>query len=419
MNVHHSSVEQIERQLVSLIEEKSIDLSLGGELLVERLSVPYKSDQSTDIKLTYYLHQTPQSVIDCHLYITTQDEGLNLEVELSIKKFITPTLSLSSAHIAGLIHHLKRSMSLIRHGTAEDTPLSWEFNRTQRRIRLLNPLALNRPGGAEVLQQITQVLSDIHQLSLEILREEAEYSQVMEQWRHARRAYLVWAELAHLNLEQLQTALAVLYRLKDWTSCVKLLREGSERFSDSVGAKLAHACCVLYRDVILDPVKALELSERASALDPSEPLYQQTTTQLRALNQTPVVIASAEQSNGLESSVGFTPNDSDDSDEVQELFDDLPFDEQLTPSEATSDSGSETHSEEASRAVEDEPTTPLDETSNETSNETSIVVDSTPSAKSRLGQQRSRLSGRSDKGSKKSRRPRKQKMKRNKKRGKR
>jgi hypothetical protein len=389
MNVQRSSVEQIEQQLVSLIEESSVDLSVGGELLVERLSIPHKSDQTAETKLTYYLHKTPKSVVDCHLYVTSQEEGLSLEVELSLKKFITPTLSLTSAHVAGLIHHLKRWMSSIYLIDSEGVPISWEFNRTQRRIRLLSPLILQGARGAQFLNQITQLLLDSHELSAGIVQEEAEYCQVMEHWRHARRAYLTWSELAPLDLEQLQTALTVLHRLKDWTSCVRLLAEGSERFNHTISAKLAHACSVLYRDVILDSTKALEMSERALALDPDQPLYQKSVEELRisdhqieASESQPIQISAQEMRGDFET---------EDSDEVQELFDDLPFDEQIE------DEGNEEENNQAEMTSSPQATT---------------------TKPSRTSQRLNTLS-RHDKNTKKSRRSRKQKVKRNKKRGKR
>ena len=396
MNVHRSSVEQIEQQLVSLIEENSLDLSSEGEILVERLSVPYKSGQEASTKLTYYLHKAPKSVVDCHLYIASQDGNLSLEVELSIKKFITPTLSLSSAHVAGLIHHFKRSMSLIHLIDSEGEPISWEFNRTQRRIRLLSPFILQGAMGAQFLKQITQLLLDSHQLSMGILQEEAEYNQVMEYWHHARRAYLTWSELVFFNLEQLQTALSVLYRLKDWTSCTRLLAEGSERFEPDTGAKLAHACGILYRDVLLDYNKALEQSERALMLAPHYPMYQTTVEELRAHKHQMSTLPSKSSNESLfEIREDLEPEDSD---EVQELFDDLPFDEHLHQPEHE-----EENVEEASSTTRD---------SDKRSHAKSMA---------NLGRTDARSSTqlRHDKNNKKSKRSRKQKVKRNKKRGKR
>lgn len=361
MTTQYSSVEHIEQLLVSSLEAASIDLSRSGEILIERLSTPESVEPLRDARLTYHLCKAPSGVVDCHVHVTTYESQLSLDLELCLKKYLTPTLSLSSAHVASLLYHIKRSLSALSIAVPGGGTLSWEFDRTQRRVRLVEPLHFesdDTTSGVALLEQMTQLLVDCHQLSLGITQEEAEYCHAMEQWRHARRAYLTWVELEPLSVDQIQSALSVLYQLKDWVSCVRILDEVSSREEGEVGAKFAHAASVLCRDVIIDYPRALVLCQRALEMHEA-PLYQQSLSTISQLIEEQHLDAEpdmgedegGDQSTSLDQDSPQHQTSTEDLDSLG-FFDDLPFDEQSSEDEGAEQSSTPETTSDIERAPE-------------------------------------------------------------------
>lgn len=273
MTEHQRSIEDIEQTLIALLSATSTDLSAQGSLEIERLITPQVNQDSS---LVYHV-KPPMSPTSARLSFDLNTDGdLIVDVEISIKKFITPTISLSSAHIASLITSIKRQLGRGHQLTSEDLDISWEFDRIQRRIRSITPSRLTVRSGVRVLTLVTELLTECYELSLSIIQEEAEYSRVVEQWKYARRSYLTWDQIGELTFNQLQSALSVLYQLRDWAGCAQLLESNRERFDDAVNAQLAHAAAVLYRDMLKRPESALRLSEASSKLAPENTLYRET-----------------------------------------------------------------------------------------------------------------------------------------------
>ena len=144
MDNHNSQRQALESDLLRLITANKLDLSLGGRVVVEKMNSSQVDDEA---RLSYFIcsqHQIQKADVEHNSSVSVTDKGeseesehdsdlshrfidrgvisgqlhfaiiegeLQIDAELSIKKFITPKLSLSSAHVAVLIHQVKNSLS--------------------------------------------------------------------------------------------------------------------------------------------------------------------------------------------------------------------------------------------------------------------------------------------------------------------
>jgi hypothetical protein len=277
MDTNHHRLHILESQLISVIEAKEVDLTLGGSIAVERMSVPKSSDEAV---LSYYIHPKIEGVIGGNVNITPSDDGVYVQAELSLRKFLKPQLSLSSAHVAVLLHHTKSLIQRVRVKTNEGEAISWKLDRVQRRIKVDQPVSLTLQSFVGLMRQISRIIEKVARLSLEVIQEEAEYYRAIGRWEYARRAYLTWHTVSLLDFEHLQNFLSVMQQVKDWRGCLNVLEESIGRYDEQTNAKLAYAASVLCRDVILDTNKAIQLIELAITLDPNNIHYDQLKSAL-------------------------------------------------------------------------------------------------------------------------------------------
>ena len=271
MDSHNHLVNELEERLFLIVETKSVDLTCDGQVILERMSSPLSEEKK---ELNYYLRTPSEGVIFGQVKLIAFDEMVNVEAELSIKKFIKPQLSLSSAHVAVLIHSLKSLIRRVKLQSTDGEPLSWKLDRVQRRVKLEKQVSLSLESSIWLLRQLARILTKVSGLSLEVIQEEAEYYKAIERWPYARRAYLSWHSLSTLSFDHLQDFLMILQYLKDWRACLNLLEESIERYDQHLGAKLAFAASILCKDVLLDHGHSIVLMQRALELDPENGQYE-------------------------------------------------------------------------------------------------------------------------------------------------
>ena len=269
MNTTPQICDQLERDLVSLLNERSLDLTFGGTVSVERVPSPRKDEVP---RLSYYLQSGPESITGCQMTIQVTASELEVELEITIKKFLKPTLSISSAHVAVLLHLLKKRVGSLALPNNKEIS-SWEINRAQRRAKLINKPILKLTDIPGLLLAVAEIVFDLGKLSEEILREEVEYACAIERWEYAKRSLLILHTVSPLSALQLNRLLSILHSLRDWQGCVSILTESAHRFGGIEGSRYAHAASILYKDVLLNRDRALSLNELAIELDPENELY--------------------------------------------------------------------------------------------------------------------------------------------------
>ncbi len=288
MDSHNHLVNELEDRLLSIVEAKAIDLTCEGRVALEKMSSPLSEENK---ELNYFIHTHTEGVIVAQVKLIEIEDSVDtkglvkVDAELSIKKFIKPQLSLSSAHVAVLIHSLKSLIQRVKLQSTHGETLSWKLDRVQRRVKLEYPQDLSLESSIWLIRQLARIINKVSQLSIEVIQEEAEYYRAIERWPYARRAYLSWHCLDTLSFEQLQNFLVILQHLKDWRACLNLLEESIGRYDQKLGAKLAFAASMLCKDVILDQSHALVLMQKASELDPETDQYQQHLSQLIAKDE--------------------------------------------------------------------------------------------------------------------------------------
>lgn len=270
MDSHNHLINDLEARLLSIVETKSVDLTCDGEVILERMSSPLSEERK---ELNYYLHTHSEGVIVGQVKLIDSDHLVKVEAELNIKKFIKPQLSLSSAHVAVLIHSLKSLIQRVKLQSTDGETLSWKLDRVQRKVKLEKQVDLSLESSIWLIRQLARIITKVSQLSLEVIQEEAEYYKAIERWPYARRAYLSWHSLSTLSFNNLQEFLMILQNLKDWRACLNLLEESIDRYDEQIGAKLAFAASVLCKDVLLESAHAVELAEKALVLDAENDQY--------------------------------------------------------------------------------------------------------------------------------------------------
>lgn len=288
MDSHNHLVNELEDRLLSIVEAKAIDLTCEGRVALEKMSSPLSEENK---ELNYFIHTHTEGVIVAQVKLIEIEDSVDtkglvkVDAELSIKKFIKPQLSLSSAHVAVLIHSLKSLIQRVKLQSTHGETLSWKLDRVQRRVKLEYPQDLSLESSIWLIRQLARIINKVSQLSIEVIQEEAEYYRAIERWPYARRAYLSWHCLDTLSFEQLQNFLVILQHLKDWRACLNLLEESIDRYDQKLGAKLAFAASMLCKDVILDQSHALVLMQKANELDPENEEYQKHLSQLIAKDE--------------------------------------------------------------------------------------------------------------------------------------
>ena len=276
METSTPQIQHFEDLLITFLETKQLDLTHNGLVTVEKMTVPKDHDKEY---LSYYFHMTKEGPISGQLTITQEADSISCTLEVNIKKFLRPQLGMSSAHIAVLIHYVKKQVRKLVVPPHIEL-LTWQLDRVQRKFKCQITGVNHLNYFLKLLYQLSQLITRGNQLSIEIIIEEAEYYRSIERWEHAKRAYATWHIISQLELNEFQDFLAILHRLKDWKGCIQLLEDGISAFDQLTGAKFAYAACVLSRDVILDLNKAIMYSEQALSLDNDNPLYLETQAAL-------------------------------------------------------------------------------------------------------------------------------------------
>ena len=320
----------LEQRLAAIFSDQEADLTLQGTVGVERLP---SSSKRTPSPLSYFIQKAEEGSVSAQITVYFEADKQEVDLELSIKKFLRPTLSLSSAHIAVLIHQLRRSLTQVIIPGHVENGLTWEINRAQRICKLVRPLPISDQQLASLFLQMINLIAELNKLSIEILYEEADYYCAIERWDHARRAYLTIGVVNPLSFDQLQRFLVVLQRLKDWQGCVTLLEEGALRFGGASGAKLSYAACVIYRDILHDPNKAISACSVACELAPEIVQYQELLNELEYPEQAEqeeqatqsLELQSTSETIAQQEAHSFTENEEGDA-----FFDDLTGDEPIS-----------------------------------------------------------------------------------------
>ena len=319
MDSTNHRLEALETDFLKVITSNHLDISLDGQVLVEQvrphliendrlsyLICPARSVQHTKVSSdagleTQDTQLETQTVpakfgeggISGQLHLILKDEEISVSAEINIKKFITPQLSLSSAHVAVLIHQLKTTLRKLKIQSNPDDILAWKLDRVQRRFQS-SQVHVSIIEAVRLLMKVIKVISKINTVSVEIIQEEAEYYRAIERWEHSRRAYFTWLSLAPMPFEDLQNFLSVLQKLKDWPSCLQALDRCAHEYEPTQSSKLLCAASILCRDVFLDLEKAQKYALNALSLTPEKAEYKRLVEELR------VAIESKEPIKGVE-----------------------------------------------------------------------------------------------------------------------
>ena len=296
-------LDALETDFLRVISKNSLDITYGGRVIVEQMRptlgeeerISYlispvrdtqpvrtngnkeKRSQQEDDTVSNEVQSggrpasTPFSngVISGQLHLSPAENHVVVSAELNIKKFVTPQLSLSSAHVAVLIHQLKTSLRKLKVTAQAGNLLTWKLDRVQRRFQSTKP-TLSTVEAVRLFMKMIHIIAKITHISKEIVQEEAEYYRAIERWEHARRAYFTWLSISPLPFDDLQSFLTVLQRLKDWPGCLQALEQSAHEYEAALSAKLYYAASVLSRDVFLDIDKALKFAELAYRLTPEQ-----------------------------------------------------------------------------------------------------------------------------------------------------